>query len=324
MRNVIVTGGAGYIGSHTCKALAQAGYRPVTYDNLSQGHEGAVQWGPLERGDINDRDRLDRLFDEYAPEAVLHFAGLTAVGESVENPAIYYANNVRGSLTLLEAMRDHGIDRFVFSSTCATYGEPENIPMGEDHPQIPLSPYGWTKLTIEKAATDYFHAYGLRGAFLRYFNAAGADPEGEIGEAHDPETHLIPLVVDTALGKRPFITIFGDDYPTPDGTCIRDYIHVTDLANAHVSALRYLEANPVCRAFNLGNGRGYSVREIVQSVERVTGEKVNTQMGKRRAGDAPRLVGDAQRARAELGWTPAFAELDVIVDTAWRWAKGRK
>lgn len=320
MRNVIVTGGAGYIGSHACKALDQAGYHPVTFDNLSNGHEWSVKWGPLEKGDVNDRARLDDVFKKYAPEAVLHFAGLIAVGESVKNPAIYYANNVSGSFTLLDAMRDHRVDRFIFSSTCAIYGEPEEIPMTENHPQAPVSPYGWTKLMIEKAAEHYHHAYGLHMAFLRYFNAAGADPDSETGEAHDPETHLIPLVLDAALGKRDSITIFGEDYDTPDGTCIRDYIHVTDLVAAHVSALEYLESNPTCRAFNLGNGQGFSVHEVVGSVERVTGKTVNVEMGERRAGDAPRLVGDSRRAREELGWNPQYADLDIIVETAWRWA----
>ena len=241
MVNILVTGGAGYIGSHTCKALAKAGFTPITYDNLTSGHEWAVRWGPLARGDILDRDRLDEVFRQYQPSAVMHFAAYAYVDESVEQPLKYYRNNVAGALNLLDVMREHGVNYIVFSSTCATYGLPQAIPMPEDHPQNPVNPYGASKLMVERMLTDFGTAYGLRSISLRYFNAAGADPDGEIGEDHDPETHLIPLVLETAAGRRPNITIYGTDYDTPDGTCIRDYVHVTDLAKAHVLALKALQ-----------------------------------------------------------------------------------
>ena len=316
---VLVTGGAGYIGSHACKALAQAGYEPITYDNLVYGHDWAVQWGPLERGDIADRARLDAVLARYRPAAVMHFAAYAYVGESVDNPGKYYRNNVAGTLTLLEGLRDAGIDRVVFSSTCATYGVPETIPIPETHPQRPINPYGASKLMIEQILRDFEVAHGLRSIALRYFNAAGADPAGETGELHEPETHLIPLVLDAALGRRGHITIFGDDYATPDGTCIRDYIHVTDLAAAHVLALRALEQGAATTAYNLGNGRGFSVRAVIDCAERVCGRPIPATRGPRRAGDPPQLVGDAGRIQAELGWTPHYAELETIVATAWRW-----
>ena len=305
-RSVLVTGGAGYIGSHACKALARAGYLPIVYDNLSYGHEWAVKWGPFERGDILDRTRLDEVLARYRPDAVMHFAAFAYVGESVTDPGKYYRNNVVGSLTLLEAMRDLGITKIVFSSSCATYGLPDRLPISEDAPQRPINPYGASKLMVERMLADFGSAHGLVSTALRYFNAAGADPDGEIGEEHDPETHLIPLVLDAASGRRPHITIFGTDYDTPDGTCIRDYIHVADLAKAHVLALQAIEAGTSAHAYNLGNGRGFSVREVINSVERVTGLSVPAMLGERRAGDPAVLVSDASRARKMLSWQPEF------------------
>ncbi|MBB6097607.1 UDP-arabinose 4-epimerase [Deinobacterium chartae] len=316
---ILVTGGAGYIGSHACKALAAAGYTPVTFDNLEYGHEWATQWGPFEHGDLQDPERLREVLQIHRPAAVMHFAAYTYVGESVQEPGKYYRNNVGGTLNLLEAMRETGVKIMVFSSTCATYGPPERLPLTEDHPQRPISPYGRTKLVVEGMLGDFEAACGLRWAALRYFNASGADPEGQIGEDHDPETHLIPLILDAAAGLRPAITVFGEDYDTPDGTAIRDYIHVTDLADAHVLALkRLLEGGPSA-AYNLGNGQGFSVREVIQAAERVTGRPIPVEVGPRRAGDPPRLVGDATKARNELGWTPRYADLEVILQTAWNW-----
>lgn len=322
MKHVLVTGGAGYIGSHACKALAAAGYVPVTYDNLVYGHRSAVRWGPFVHGDILDRAALDAALQAWQPVAVMHFAAFAYVGESVTNPGKYYRNNVAGSLTLLESMRDAGVSQFVFSSTCATYGVPQAVPIAEDHPQKPINPYGASKLMIERMLRDFDAAHGLRSISLRYFNAAGADPAGETGEAHDPETHLIPLVLDAAAGVRPDVTVFGSDYPTQDGTCIRDYIHVTDLAQAHVlalQALQALEAGAATTAYNLGNGKGFSVRQVIDTARAVTGLAIPVRMGPQRAGDPPELVGDASRIRAELGWLPQHADLADIVGTAWRW-----
>jgi UDP-arabinose 4-epimerase len=317
---VLVTGGAGYIGSHACKALAAAGHEPICVDNLVYGHRWAVRWGPLEVADISDRERIDAILAEYRPDAVMHFAAYAYVGESVTDPAKYYRNNVAGTLSLLDAMVRHGIDRIVFSSTCATYGNPHSIPIAEDHPQAPINPYGASKQMVERMLADFGVAHGLRSAALRYFNAAGADPDGEIGEAHDPETHLIPLVLEAAAGLRADIKVFGDDYDTADGTCIRDYVHVTDLADAHVRALDLLAtAAPGLTAYNLGNGQGFSVREIIAAAERVTGLKVPVVTAARRAGDPAVLVGDASRARRELGWQPQHADIDEILGTAWRW-----
>ena len=322
MSIVLVTGGAGYIGSHACKALAKAGHVPVVYDNLVYGHREAVRWGPLVEGDIADRARLDAVIREYRPEAVMHFAAYAYVGESVADPGKYYRNNVAGSLALFEAMRDHGIGRLVFSSTCATYGLPQYTPMDERHPQRPINPYGASKLMVERMIGDFAGAHGLRAISLRYFNAAGADPDGEIGEDHSPETHLIPLALAAALGSIPQLTIFGEDYDTDDGTCVRDYVHVSDLADAHVLALAALDANePGLRAYNLGNGRGHSVREVVRSVERVTGGKVPLTVGPRRDGDPPRLVSAAALATSELGWTPQYSSIDQVVATAYAWMR---
>ena len=318
-KNILVTGGAGYIGSHACKALANAGYQPIVYDNLLYGHEWAVQWGPLVIGDISDQQKLREVFETYKPEAVMHFAAFAYVGESVQDPAKYYKNNVVGTIHLLEAMRESNIQSIIFSSSCATYGTPTQLPIPEDHVQNPINPYGRSKWMIEHVLADYEKAYGLRSTSLRYFNAAGADPEGLIGESHDPETHLIPLVLDAASGKRPSITIFGEDYDTHDGTCVRDYIHVEDLANAHVLALKALQDGQKTRAFNLGNGNGYSIKEIIESVERVTGLKVPVEMGPRREGDPASLIGSAETIKQALGWTPRFTNLDDIIKTAWNW-----
>jgi UDP-arabinose 4-epimerase len=316
--SVLVTGGAGYIGSHACKALARAGYLPVVYDNLSNGHEWAVKWGPFQRGDILDRTRLDEVLAKYRPDAVMHFAAFAYVGESVTDPGKYYRNNVAGSLALLEAMRDFGILRIVFSSSCATYGLPDRFPINENAPQRPINPYGASKLMVERMLADFESAHGLVWMALRYFNAAGADEHCEIGEEHDPETHLLPLVLDAASGRRPHLTIFGTDYDTPDGTCIRDYIHVTDLAEAHVLALQASEAG-TSAVYNLGNGRGFSVREVINAVERVTCLNVPTLLGERRAGDPPMLVSAASAVHQMLGWQPRITELDEIVRTAWAW-----
>ena len=318
-KTVLVAGGAGYIGSHACKALRGAGYLPVTYDNLVYGHERAVRWGPFERGDILDRGRLDDVLSCHKPEAVMHFAAFTYVGESVSDPGKYYRNNVVGSLTLMEAARDHGIGRFVFSSTAAVYGIPASVPIREDAPQTPINPYGASKLMVEGMLKDFDAAYGFRSIALRYFNAAGADLDNETGESHDPESHLIPLVLDAASGRRPHITIYGTDYPTPDGTCIRDYIHVSDLADAHVKALQALQGGAPSSAYNLGNGRGFSVREVIDTAERVTGLEVPTKRGDRRPGDPAKLVSDASKARQDLGWEPRIARLDQIIRSAWAW-----
>jgi UDP-arabinose 4-epimerase len=319
---VLVTGGAGYIGSHACKALAQAGYAPVAYDNLSYGHCRAVQWGPLIVGDIADGAALDRAFSEHQPVAVIHFAAYAYVGESVTDPAKYYANNIGGSLSLLEAMRRAGVGALVFSSTCATYGVPKAVPIREDHPQAPVNPYGRTKLLVEQAMADYGRAYGLRSAALRYFNACGADPDGEIGERHDPETHLIPRALMAATGEIAHLDLFGDDYDTPDGTCIRDYIHVTDLARAHVLALEHLLGKGESLCLNLGTGRGASVREIISAVERVSGRALPVKVSARREGDPPLLFADPSKAAGVLGFKTRFNDIGEIMETAWRFHVG--
>jgi UDP-arabinose 4-epimerase len=315
---ILVTGGAGYIGSHACKALAQAGFTPVVYDNLVYGHPEAVKWGPLIKGDILDRAALDAAFAEHRPAAVMHFAAYAYVGESVTDPAKYYTNNVGGSLSLLEAMRAAGCKAMVFSSTCATYGEPKSMPIREDHVQLPVNPYGRTKLLIEQAMGDYGRAYGLRSAALRYFNACGADPDGEVGERHDPETHLIPRALMAAAGQIPALDLFGEDYDTSDGTCVRDYVHVTDLARAHVLAIgRLLDGGESLR-LNLGTGRGTSVREIIRAVERVSGRAVPVKVSPRRAGDPPMLYADPAEAERVLGFRTRFNDIHEIMDTAWR------
>lgn len=319
---ILVVGGAGYIGSHAALALARAGYEPVTLDNLVYGHRRAVRFGPFEQGDIADRACLDRVFRAHRPAAVMHFAAYTYVGESVADPGKYYRNNVAGTLTLLEAMRDHGCDRLVFSSSCAVYGQPERLPLTEDHPERPVNPYGWSKLMSERMMADFGAAHGLRTVALRYFNAAGACPEEGLGEDHDPETHLLPLAVEAALGRRGPLKIFGRDYPTPDGTAVRDYVHVLDLASAHVRALRLMDrdAQPGrFRAFNLGTGTSHSVAEVLDTVRRVSGRPVPHEDAPRRAGDPPLLVAGADLARRELGWEPEHADLAATVDSALRW-----
>jgi UDP-glucose-4-epimerase GalE len=318
-QSVLVTGGAGYIGSHACKALARAGYIPVTYDNLSRGHRHAVRWGPLIEGDVADRAATVAALKAHGVSSVMHFAAFAYVGESVTDPALYYRNNVKGTLSLLDAMREVGIDRIVFSSTCATYGMPDSVPIKETMPQRPVNPYGETKLAIERALHWYGAAYGLRSVALRYFNAAGCDRDGEIGEEHDPETHLIPLTLRAALGSGPPIAIFGTDYPTPDGTAIRDYIHVEDLASAHVRALDYLAGGGGSAAINLATGRGYSVREIVAAVAKAVGRDVPQRETPRRAGDPPALVADPGLARSVLGWRAECSDLDTIIRTALAW-----
>ncbi|HEV7309038.1 UDP-glucose 4-epimerase GalE [Ensifer sp.] len=315
-RTVLVTGGAGFIGSHTCKRLAQQGIVPVVYDNLSTGHRGNVKWGPLVTGDIEDQARLTDAIRTFTPEGVIHFAASAYVGESVEDPAKYYRNNVAGSIALLEACREGGIDRIVFSSSCATYGVPPVLPITEDTAQLPINPYGRTKLMIELMLADYARAYGLRSVALRYFNAAGADPEGQLVERHDPETHLIPRALMAAAGRIERLDVFGDDYATPDGTCIRDYIHVTDLADAHVAAVNYLrDGGEVLRA-NLGSGEGTSIRQVLSAIDRITGLKVPVRMLPRRPGDPPVLYADTARARQTLGFRPAYSTIDTIIATA--------
>ena len=316
---ILVTGGAGYIGSHACKALAQAGFRPVAYDSLVNGHREAVKWGPLIEADLADTGRLADTLRRYDIAAVMHFAAFAYVGESVAKPDLYFRNNVVNSLGLLEAMRERGLKRIVFSSTCATYGHPERMPIAESTHQRPINPYGETKLMVERMLHWYGAAHGFTYASLRYFNAAGADPAGEIGEDHRPETHLIPLVLETALGRRPQIDIYGTDYPTPDGTAIRDYIHVQDLVEAHVSALQLLLKGGLSQTLNLGTGAGRSVREVIAAAERITGCRIPRRETVRRPGDPPVLVADARRAREVLGWVPRLSDLDTIIKTAWAW-----
>jgi len=323
---ILVTGGAGYIGSHAVMSLKQAGYNVIVLDNLVYGHEDLVKTAlsvPLVKGDTNDRALLDDLFAEHDIAAVMHFAAYAYVGESVSDPAKYYRNNVTGTLTLLEAMVAAGVKQFVFSSTCATYGVPKSTPIVEEHPQNPINPYGMTKLMVERILADFAQAYGLSSVCFRYFNAAGADPEGRLGEDHNPETHLIPLVLQTALGKREAISIYGTDYPTPDGSCVRDYIHVCDLADAHVLGIKYLLDGNDSAVFNLGNGSGFSVREVIDAARRVTGEPIKAIECDRRPGDPPSLVGSADKARSTLGWQPRYTDIDDIIAHAWQWHQHR-
>lgn len=319
---ILVTGGAGYIGSHAVLSLRDAGYEVVILDNLIYGHRDLVETVlkvELVEGDIGDRALLNQLFKSREFAAVMHFAAYAYVGESVSQPAKYYRNNVVGTLTLLEAMCDAGIQNFVFSSTCATYGVPQQIPIQENQPQQPINPYGMTKLMVEQMLDDFDHAYGLRSVRFRYFNAAGADPLGRLGEAHNPETHLIPLVLWTALGKQESISIYGTDYDTPDGTCIRDYIHVTDLAQAHVLGLEYLLQGGNTEVFNLGNGQGFSIQEVIEAARAVTGRPIPVTLADRRPGDPPVLVGSAEKAKRILGWQPQYADLESILAHAWQW-----
>jgi UDP-arabinose 4-epimerase len=319
---VLVTGGAGYIGSHACKRLAASGFRPVVLDNLSRGHKQAVKWGPLEVGDIADRALVRALLEKYQPVAVMHFSAFTYVGESVADPMLYYTNNVGSTAALLQSVIAHKPLPFVFSSTAATYGMPDAVPIPEDHPQRPINPYGFSKLFVEQMLADAHAAHKLPWVALRYFNAAGSDPDGEIGEDHDPETHLIPLVIRAALKGTP-ISVFGDDYPTPDGTCIRDYVHVMDIAEAHVLALKYLLGGGKSCGMNLANARGFSVKEVIAAAERVCGHPIALKIGPRRPGDPARLIGSPDRSRSLLGWKPARSDLEAQIRDAYNWFKSR-
>lgn len=316
---VLVVGGAGYVGSHTAKALARAGHQPVVLDNLRGGHRWAVRWGPLVETDLADRDSLRSVFHQYGIGAVMHFAALIEAGESVREPAKYFRNNVVNTLNLLDAMREAGVNRIVFSSTAAVYGNPRHTPMSEDHPKEPVNPYGVSKLMVERLLECYGAAYGLEWTALRYFNASGADPDGELGELHNPESHLIPRAIAAACGDLPALGVFGRDYDTPDGTAVRDYIHVMDLASAHVRALERLTQGQRAGAFNLGTGCGYSVREVIAAIERAGNRKVPVQEAPRRPGDPPLLVADPACAKRELGWTPQHSSLEHITQTAWNW-----
>ncbi len=318
---VLIVGGAGYIGSHMVNQLVGEGFEVTTLDNLSAGYRDAVTGGEFVEGDLADPALLDRLLGEGRFDGVMHFASYIQVGESVREPSKYYRNNVTNTQNLLDAMVAHDVKRFIFSSTAAIFGEPERVPMDEDHPKAPLSPYGRSKLMVEQMLGDYDIAYGLKSACLRYFNAAGAHPDGNIGERHEPETHLIPLVLQAASGRRASISVFGTDYDTPDGTCIRDYIHVVDLCTAHRLALEKLRDGAPSCAYNLGNGNGFSVQEVIEAARRVTAREIRVEHGPRRAGDPARLVADAARARAELGWTPLHADLDTIIADAWRFER---
>ncbi|MCP6761068.1 MAG: UDP-glucose 4-epimerase GalE [Fischerella sp. CENA71] len=323
---ILVTGGAGYIGSHAVLDLLQAGYEVVILDNLVYGHRDLVEkvlQVELIVGDTSDRPLLDKLFQRYDIAAVMHFSAYAYVGESVTNPAKYYHNNVLGTLTLLEAMLEASVNKFVFSSTCATYGVPQSIPITENHPQDPINPYGATKLMVERILSDFANAYDFKSVIFRYFNAAGADPSGKLGEDHNPETHLIPLVLQTALGKRESISVFGTDYPTADGTCIRDYIHVTDLANAHVLGVEYLLTGGDSEVFNLGNGNGFSVKEVIEAAKSITGHDIKVVECDRRPGDPPALIGSSDKARKILNWQPQYSSLEQIITHAWQWHQQR-
>ncbi|MCR9271675.1 UDP-glucose 4-epimerase GalE [Mameliella sp. AT18] len=321
MTQVLVTGGAGYIGSHACKALRAAGYTPVTYDNLVTGWKDAVKFGPFEKGSLSDRARLDEVFAKWQPIAVMHFAALSQVGEAMAKPGLYWRNNVEGSLTLIEAACAAGCLDFVFSSTCATYGEHDNVVLDENTPQEPLNAYGASKRAVENILRDFEASHGLKSVIFRYFNVAGADPEGEVGEHHRPETHLIPVMLEAVDGKRPGLTVHGTDYDTPDGTCIRDYVHVMDLVEAHVLGLRWLRDGKGSRIFNLGTGRGFSVREVIEAAGQVTNLPVPCTDGPRRAGDATKLVSGSTRASEDLGWEPYRSTMPQMIADAWRWHK---
>ena len=319
MANILVTGGAGYIGSHACKALAAAGHTPVTFDNLVTGWRDAVKFGPFVQGDLLNRAEIDAVFEQYQPVAVMHFAALSQVGDSMKQPGTYWRNNVQGSLNLIEATVAAGCKQFVFSSTCATYGDQDNVVLDENSAQHPINAYGASKRAIEDILRDFEAAYGLQSVIFRYFNVAGADPEGEVGEFHRPETHLIPLMLDAIDGKRDALTIFGTDYDTPDGTCIRDYVHVCDLVDAHVLGLNWLLEDKGSRVFNLGTGTGFSVREVVEQSREVTSRAVPMTEGDRRPGDCTKLVSGSVRAETELGWRPKRSTLPQMIADAWRW-----
>jgi UDP-glucose 4-epimerase len=318
---ILIVGGAGYIGSHVNKELNKRGYETIVYDNLLYGHKEMVKWGEFVLGDIGDIKHMRLVFSKYKIDAVMHFSAFTSVGESVELPEKYYINNVVNTLNLLQVMLETGTKYFIFSSSAAVYGIPEETPIPEDHPLNPINPYGRTKLMVEKVLEDYNKAYNLNYMSLRYFNASGADPDTEIGEKHHPETHLIPLILDAAIGRREDIKIFGNDYPTPDGTCIRDYIHVTDLADAHILALEHLMKGNDSDVFNLGNGKGFSVKEVIEKVKEVTGKKFTITQSDRRTGDPPILTASAEKTKSIIGWKQKYSELDNIIDTAWKWHK---
>lgn len=317
----MVVGGAGYIGSHMCKCLAKNGYIPIILDNLDFGHQEAVKWGTFVKGSLADSKLLNQIFSDFHIAAVMHFAAFCYVGESVLQPSRYYRNNVANTLSLLETMVKRKVSNIIFSSSCATYGEPEHLPITEQHPQNPINPYGRSKLMVEQILDDFSAAYGLESVVLRYFNAAGADPECELGEDHTPETHLIPLILQTALGKRESILVFGDNYPTKDGTCIRDYIHIVDLVNAHLLALERLLNGLPGGKYNLGNGSGYSVKEVIETAQNVTGRSIPVRIVEKRPGDPSVLVGSGEKAANELGWKPEFPDLYSIIKTAWNWHK---
>jgi UDP-arabinose 4-epimerase len=316
---IFITGGAGYVGSHTCKRLSRAGHEVAVYDDLSRGHRDFVKWGPLFEGKLQERDKLRHSLREFAPDAVMHFAASAYVGESVKDPHLYYSNNVCGTVSLLWAMREAGVASLVFSSSCATYGQPASMPITEDTPQRPINPYGTSKFMAEQICRDFEKAHGIRFVALRYFNACGADLEGEIGERHDPEPHLIPRTLMAADGRLEAFDIYGDDYPTPDGTCVRDFVHVDDLADAHIMAAEYLAKQGVSSEFNIGSGQGHSVREVIRTVEEVTGKSIPRRMAPRRDGDPPVLVADISKARRILKWKPHASDLRTIVSTAWNW-----
>ncbi len=322
MPNILVTGGAGYIGSHTCLALAQNGHTPVTFDSLVNGHREFVQWGPFEQGDVRDRNRLEEVLLAYRPAAIIHFAGLIEVSESVANPVAFFDNNVSGSVSLFAAALRAGIDKIVFSSSAATYGIPQQIPMRETHPQLPINPYGTSKLLVERILNDLDAYKKLRSVTLRYFNAAGADLEGRIGEWHNPETHVVPIAIEVALGRRASFRINGSDYPTRDGTCVRDFIHVSDLAEAHVRSIEYLLSGGESVALNVGTGRGTSVRELVAVIESISKTRLPIEFGDRREGDPAELIADNQQALSRLDWKPRH-DLDSIVGSAWNWHQRR-
>lgn len=316
---ILITGGAGYIGSHTNKLLHQKGFQTVVYDNLSRGHQEFVKWGQFIQGNLADKGQLQVCFKNYPIDAVLHFCAFCYVGESSNHPAQYYQNNVVNTINLLDTMVEYGVKHIIFSSTCATYGNPAKIPLTEDHPQHPINPYGKSKLLVERILKHYDEAHGIRHVNLRYFNAAGADPDGQIGEWHEPETHLIPIAMQVARGQRKHMQIFGTDYETSDGTCIRDYIHVNDIADAHCLALEYLQNGASSDAFNLGNGNGFSVKDIIHSVERISGKTVKAVEAARRPGDPPVLIGSSEKAKKILKWQPRHPDLEEIIQTAWRW-----
>jgi UDP-arabinose 4-epimerase len=319
MKTILVTGGAGFVGSHACKALARAGYLAIALDNLERGHKWAVKWGPLEQADIRDQKSLLRVFETWRPEAVVHFAAYAYVGESISTPIQYYENNVGGTANVIKACVAFGCKYLVFSSSCATYGIPTRVPLTESDPQQPINPYGYTKLVVEQMLRDAEVAHGLRYVALRYFNAAGADPIGDLGEWHQPETHLIPLVLFTAMGWRDSLKLFGNDYPTADGTCVRDYVHVSDLADAHVAALEWLASGNTSDSFNLGNGLGFSVAEVVRASEKATGKRIKIEVCPRRPGDPPILVSDSTKAARLLSWKPNFPSLEEQITHAWKW-----